>query len=66
MKGVCEIHGGNPTEVEHLQFCGESVKVCLGCLETQTGLKTKSEFQDVSDSKYYDLRDKLLEAADKA
>jgi hypothetical protein len=63
--GVCEVHGGEPTEVEHIQFCGESVKVCLSCLETQTGTSSKAEFQDIQDDRYYEYKTKLLEATGK-
>jgi hypothetical protein len=63
--GICEIHGGDPTEVEHIQFCGEHVKVCPSCLQEQTGTTSKVEFLDIQDDRYYEYKTKLLEAAEK-
>jgi hypothetical protein len=63
--GICEIHRGEPVIVEHIQFCGEHVKVCLPCLQDQTGTTSKVEFQKIEDDRYYEYRTKLLEAAGK-
>jgi hypothetical protein len=61
--GICEIHRGAPTEIEHIQFCGDEVRVCLSCLQNQTGVTTKAEFQDIEDDRFYELKHGLLEAA---
>jgi hypothetical protein len=63
--GVCEIHEGDPTEVEYIQFCGEHVRVCLSCLQDQTGTTSKAEFQKIEDDRYYEMKTNLLEAAGK-
>ena len=63
--GVCEIHGGEPVIVEHISFCGESVDVCFSCLDEQTGTKSRAEFQDIQDDRYYTYKTKLLEATGK-
>jgi hypothetical protein len=64
-RGICDIHGGDPTDIEHIQFCGESVDVCNTCLQNQTGTTSKEEFQDVEDDRYYVMKTSLLEAAGK-
>jgi hypothetical protein len=63
--GICEIHGGEPTEVEYIGFCGEHVRVCSPCLQDQTGTTSKAEFQKIEDDRYYVMKTKLLEAAGK-
>lgn len=61
MNGYCEVHKGD-AEVEKIAFCGESVDVCIECLETHTGARSREEFQSILDDSYFEKRNALLTA----